>query len=134
MSGAGEGKSQITDPRFTAAVKLIERTGAKQFRVGYSDPEDGEPTVWYALATYKRPEGVPVWKLRADAAAALDPLQAVLRLCERLIDGGQCNHCGQRTIFSANSDTLGLQAMGCVYSWDPVKEEYRRGCMAGIPV
>ena len=115
------------DPRFVAGVDLIGRTGAKDFRVGWSDEDDGPPTVWYAVATYKRPPGTPKWT-PGEAAAALDPVKAVLRLCEQLIDGGTCAHCGKPTIFVADTDTELLDLMGCVYAWDPELETFRRGC------
>lgn len=119
------------DPKFIAGVELIQRTGAKDFRVGWSDEDDGPPTVWYAVATYKRPAGTPRWT-PGEAAAALDPVRAVLRLCEQLIDGGTCAHCHRPTIFDDNPtdtpiDDL-LDAMGCVYAWDPELKTFRRGC------
>ena len=119
------------DPRFTAGVKLIERTGARDFRIGHSDPDDGEPIVWYAVATYKRRPGTRA-RNPGEAAGALDGVTAVLRLCEQLIDGGQCMHCHQPTIFDPNPqdtplDDL-LDAMGCVYAWDPELLTFRRGC------
>lgn len=119
--------SAVEDPRFLAAVKLIERTGAHEFRIAHSPEDDGEPTVWWAAATYKRPPGTPKWT-PGDAAAALDPLRAVLRLCEQLIDGGQCRHCGQNTIFTSDMDTTLLDQIGCVYAWDPELATFRRGC------
>lgn len=120
------------DPRFLAGVKLIERTGATSFRIGYSDDDDGPPVVWYAVATWRsarRVAGYPVkGDERAEAAAALDGTTAVLRLCEQVIDGGQCQHCGQMTSFVPDTDTELLDLIGCVYAWDPELETYRRGC------
>jgi len=111
------------DPKFMAGVALIGRTGAKNFRVGYSDPDEGEPTVWYAAAGYDR---------GGEAGAALNPVKAVMRLCEQLIDGGTCTHCHQLTIFDENPgdspfDSL-LGMMGCVYAWDPELATFRRSC------
>jgi len=117
---AGAGKSGVNDPRFTAAVAMIGRTGASSFRIGWSHEDDGEPTAWYALAAYPND--------RAEAAGAMDPVTAVLRLCELLIDGGVCQHCGRRTIFVADADTRGVERLGCVYAWDPELATYRRGC------
>jgi len=89
----------LNEPRFLAAVKLIERTGA----TGY------------------------------EVAASLSPVEAVLRLCEQLIDGGQCRHCGQNTIFdpdppSEDHLTELLDRMGCRYAWDPELATFRRSC------
>jgi hypothetical protein len=135
----GAGKSNIHDPRFTAAIDLLGRTGAKNFRVGYTREEDGEPVVWYAVCEYKRPAGTAVWhKPSAEAAAAMDPLNAVLRLCEILIDGGRCNHCGQNTIFDPDMPVEGvvskevmddlLDKMGCRYHFDPKTSKFVKSC------
>lgn len=125
-------KRPSEDPRFLAGVQLIERTGARQFRIGHSHEDDGEPTVWYACATWgKSPQGVPLPKggrISHEAAGALDPLSAVMRLCEKIVDGGTCSHCGRHTIFVEDVDTLGFERMGCVYAWDPELETFRRGC------
>lgn len=117
-------RDPTTDPKFIAAVKLIGRTGAQTWRIGYSDEGDGPPTVWYAVAEWVGN--------RSEAAAALDPVAAALRLCERVIDGGECTHCHQTTIFDDNPgdspfDAL-LDAVACVYAWDPELQTFRRGC------
>jgi len=128
----------IDSPRLLAGVKLIERTGARNFRIGYSPEEDGEPVVWYATATWFMRSGRPVAdarggaQVRYEAAAAMNGTTAVMRLCEQVIDGGLCTHCKQLTIFDENPgdspfDTL-LDAMGCVYAWDPELSTFRRGC------
>lgn len=122
------------DPRFTGAVELLRRTGADKFRVGYSDEDDGPPTVWYAVATWTaRAGGYKVrGQERHEAAAALDPVQATFRLCDQVITGGECTHCRKQTIFDVNPgdspfDAL-LDALGCVYAWDPELAVFRRGC------
>lgn len=111
------------DPKFIGGVELIRRTGARDFRIGWSPEEDGPPTVWYAVATYDA---------GAEAAAALDPVKAVMRLCEQLVDGGICRHCHQQSIFDDNPgdspfDSL-LGMLGCVYAWDPELSTFRRSC------
>lgn len=109
------------DPRFVAGVDLLGRTGAQGFRIGYSHEDDGLPVVWYAVATYLK---------GAEAAAAMNPLDAVLRLCERVIDGGFCTHCQRQTIFVSDldEDSSLLNDMGCVYAWDPELSTFRRNC------
>lgn len=108
------------DPRFLAGIEMLNRTGAKTFRVGYTPEEDGSPVVWYACAE---------WSYGADAAASLSPLYAVLRLCEQVIDGGECAHCGRLTIFEYEIDGGPfLNAMGCVYAYDPELKTFRRNC------
>jgi hypothetical protein len=126
----------MLDPRFIAGVQMLERTGARDFRVGYTDPDEGEPVVWYATCRWQiGTDGRPIAKggrARHEAAGAMNGLDAVMRLCERVIDGGTCAHCGQHTIFDDNPtdspfDAL-LEALGCVYAWDPELATFRRGC------
>lgn len=120
------------DPRFGAGLKLLERTGMREFRLGWSGPEDGPPTVFYAMGTWHMsPQGKPIAKggrLSQEASAAFDPIEAVMRLCEKVIDGGECAHCGLTTIFVPDTDTTILDLMGCVYAWDPELKVFRRGC------
>ena len=107
-------------PRFTAALALVGRTGASSFQIRTSSGED--PEVWVAVAIYET---------AAEAAAALDPEQAVLRLAAQVIDGGLCAHCAKPTIFHADlQDQTRLEdALGfCVYQFDPELAVYRRGC------
>lgn len=120
------------EPRFLAAVQLLERTGATAFRIGYSSEDDGPPTVWYACATWEQrvAGGYRVKGTGAsEAAAALDPVNAVMRLCEQVIDGAECTHCHERTIFLDDARDAGpLDLMGCVYQWDPELATFRRSC------
>lgn len=106
-------------PKATAAVTLIGHTGAVNFGLRYQD--DMPPTVWVAVATYPGD--------RHEAAGAMTPDLAVLRLAETLIDGGQCNHCRRPTSFSADFQVGPLLgAMTCCYAWDPELGVFRRGC------
>jgi len=107
------------DPKFIAGVDMIRRTGSQTFRIGYSDEADGPPTVWFATAT---------WLKSQEAAGALDPVTAIMRLCELVIDGGLCKHCNLPTIFISDSDDSFLSEIGCVYAWDPELKVFRRGC------
>lgn len=126
---------KILDPKFIAGVDLLGRTGAKNFRIGWSDEDDGPPIVWYACAEWTQVKArAGVLEINgAEAAAALDPVNAVMRLCERVIDGGTCDHCHQFTIFD-DSDPMGtvteelLDKMGCRYAWDPELKTFRRSC------
>lgn len=115
----GEALNQeVKDPRFVAAIKMIERTGSKEFQLRYSDDE--QPVVWMAVAVYPG-KG-------AQAAAALNPVDAVFRLCDQLIDGGMCLHCHRPTGFSEDFDPMPLQEEVCWYQWDPEREVFRRDC------
>jgi hypothetical protein len=66
---------------------------------------------------------------RHEAAAAIDPVTATLRLCAQVIDGGHCAHCHRLTIFIEDADDPGpLGRAGCVYQWDPELVTFRRSC------
>jgi hypothetical protein len=119
------------DPKFLAAVKLIERTGSSEFQIRYDDEQ--APVVWVAVAGYGTARGARRVRPHYECGAAFDPTTAVLRLCERLIDGGQCKHCGRPTIFVTDTDTDLLDALGCVYAWDPELATFRRGCEGDTP-
>lgn len=106
------------DPRFTAAIDLIGRTGASAVQVRYSDDE--QPTVWLAVAQYGA---------KAETDAALTPWMAVLRLAERLVDGGMCVHCSRPAGLDPDSiDTMPLNNLICWYQFDPEVKKFRRGC------
>lgn len=106
-------------PKLTAAVEMIGRTGAETFAMRWSDEE--QPVVWMAVAGYA--DG------RHEAAAALNPVRAALRLCEQLIDGGACQHCHRPSGFDPDSiDELPLDGLVCWYQFDPELEKFRRAC------
>ena len=109
------------DPRGTAAIDMLGRTGARGIQIRWSDDE--EPTVWLAVATYGQGNDE-----RHETAAALEPVTALLRLCELLIDGAECQHCHRLTSFVPDMDTSLLDEISCVYAWDPELETFRRGC------
>jgi hypothetical protein len=117
---------QAIDPRLSAGMNLLGRTGAKTFRIGHSGEDDGPPFVWYAVATW--PDD------KADAAGGLDPTTAVLRLCERVIDGATCKHCERPAMFIPDIDTSPFDRLGCcIYAWDPELATFRRDCEADTP-
>lgn len=125
--------SDVQDPRLLAAVKMLERTGARDFSVAYTD-EHGTPVVWYAICRWSLgPEGKPVASGGTDVwetAAAMDPLKAVLRLCGQVVDGGVCAHCGKTTIFEPELDDMldPYKGVFCLYAWDPELATFRRDC------
>jgi hypothetical protein len=110
-------RPELDERMLVAAVKLIGRTGATGWQLRYSDDE--QPVIWAAVAEYQG---------RYEVAAALDPLRATLRLCERLIDGGQCTHCKRPTGFSQDVDEMPANQLACWYQWDPELATFRRGC------
>lgn len=124
---AGSDMAEFTmDPKFIQGIELLRHTGMSNFRIGFTDEDDGPPIVWHATATYARSK-----KTWHEVAGALEPVEAVMRLCEKLIDGGQCQHCRQLTIFYYDEPVdpgVFLESMGCVYAWDPELKTFRRGC------
>lgn len=131
--------SNLDDRRLVAGVDMLRRTGAADMQIRVD--EEQEPPVWIAVARYRvGPEGRP----RAtgevngtEVAAGMDPVEAVMRLCERMIDGSVCGHCGKPTVFhaeiadeaAARSGPAGpALALFCAYTWDPELAVIRRGC------
>lgn len=115
-------KDPLVSRKYSAALHVIEHTGAEGYQIRYSDEQ--QPVVWIAIATYT--DG------RFEAAAAPDPLTATLRLCERLYDGGTCTHCGRIAGFDyeafAGPLLETLNPMMCFYRWDPELGTFRRSC------
>jgi hypothetical protein len=110
-----------TDPRLTAAIDLIGRTGAKGFELRYDEGEsDEQRTVWMAIAEW--PHG---W----DAGAGTTPARAAMRLLDQVIDGGACAHCGRPTGVTDHWESgMPLAAAVCWYVFDPETEKFRRSC------
>lgn len=120
------------DERLAPAVDMVRRTGASSFEMRFSD--DQVPIVWMAIAEYHWLDGLPVAKgtdgaeIRHETAAALNPLRAVFRLLEQLIDGGQCAHCGRPTAFAEDlTPTFGDDTI-CWTQYDPELKTFRRAC------
>jgi hypothetical protein len=120
-----------TEARMLAAVDLIGRTGAGSFQLRYSDDE--EPVVWMAVAQHRLSDGDDV-RDHYEATAAMNPLRAVLRLAELLIDGGMCTHCRRPSGIEPDSlDTMPLDTLVCWYQYDPERRTFRRGCEGDAP-
>jgi hypothetical protein len=105
------------DVMVVAAVDLIHRTGATQFQIRYCD--EAKPVVWVAAARHG-----PRW----EAAGAMNPRGAVFRLCDLLVDGGQCQHCGRPAGFEPSTDTMPLNSLVCWYQFDPGTKKFAKGC------
>ena len=119
------------DPRFIAAVDLVRRTGAQEFQVRYQDDE--QPVVWVAVARHRKLDGVPVpadapgedhW----EAAGAIGPYLAVMRLAETLVDGGTCAHCARPAGVVDDPGPMPLADTVCWYQYDPEMKTFRRSC------
>lgn len=110
--------AEAKDPRLTAGVELLGRTGASSFQLRYSDDE--EPVIWMAGAE---------WRQGFECAAATSPLRAVLRLLDRVIDGGKCVHCQRPTgVTDDFSVTMPVNEVFCWYVYDPELKTFRRSC------
>jgi hypothetical protein len=107
----------IKDPRFIAAVDLIGHTGSTNFQIRYCD--EVKPIVWIAAAQFGKH-----W----ECAAAMNPLRAVFRLCDSLMDGGLCVHCNRPSGFEPSIDPMPMSKLICWYQWDPELKVFRRGC------
>jgi len=106
-------------------VFFLRRSGASQVQIRFSDDE--QPVIWFVVAIFdgKNPAGMTGHEVDASSS----PLRAILRLCERLADGGQCLHCGRPVGFE--SDLLirmPADKVICWYQYDPELKTYRRGC------
>lgn len=110
------------DDKALAAIDLIGRTGAKDLQIRYSD--DSEPVVWMAMGSWPTESGP-----RATVvAAALNPTAALLSLCEKVIDGALCLHCGKPAVFLPNTtDDFPFNEV-CRYQYDPELKTFRREC------
>lgn len=124
-------------PKMLAAIDMLRRTGAADVQIRYSD--DQQPTVWFAVARWRigdngRPRGkgeINAW----ETAAGHSPDEALLRLCERAIDGGTCDHCQRATMFLADVGDVPtpLDPLFCSYQWDPELATFRRSCEGDTP-
>lgn len=111
------------DPRFHAAVDLLGRSGAETFQIRYSD--DPEPVVWVVDAK---------WKAGRECAGALNPLDAILRLLEQVMDGGLCTHCHRPTgVCDDWTQEMPMTEVVCWYMYDPEMQTFRRGCEGDTP-
>lgn len=117
------------DPRFLPAVDVVKRTGAREFQMRWSDDE--HPTVWIATAGYSSIDGTPrstgkinAWKI----GAGLDPLRALFALCDSVVDGATCAHCGRPAGFiAATQETIGDRVI-CWWLWDAETNRYVQQC------
>jgi len=118
----GSGKAQMIDPRFIAGVELVGRTGAREFQIRYQDDE--EPTVWIAVAKHTM-RGRTHWMVGASPG----PLGALFDLLDKLMDGGECQHCGRMSAVSHDyTDPTIFDEAICWYVFDPENRTYRRAC------
>jgi hypothetical protein len=123
--------------KLAAASSLVGRTGARSFTLRYSEPDEEEdgPTVWIAIAAFGRED-----EEIHSVAGALDPLSAMIRLLDELIDGGTCGKCGKATSFWQHEDP-DMTAVPrviegrpvCWFTWDAASEKFLRDCDRARP-
>jgi hypothetical protein len=123
-------KVAAEDPRFTAAIDLIRRNGAREVQLRYDDEQN--PIVWVAVAGFSIINGKPSGRGKINAHQAgggLDPLTAIFALCRACLDRrGKCTHCDRNTMFDETFEAQPLENFYCWYQWDPELETFRRGC------
>lgn len=123
LDGAPDPTEGAKDPRFTAALDLMGRMGAKQVHVRYQD--DQQPVLWVVAVEVPSKDG---WAW--DCAGAMDPLLAATRLLEQLTDGGHCAHCDRTSALWTewqHEPPFAGEAI-CWYIFDPETEKFRRSC------
>lgn len=120
----------IKDPRYTAAIDLVRRNGAREIQIRYDDEQ--KPIVYVAVAGFSIINGRPAGRGKVNgyqAGGALDPLGAIFALCRACLDRvGRCTHCGKSTMFDETFDEQPLEDFYCWYQWDPELKTFRRGC------
>lgn len=111
--------------KILAATEFIRRTGAAQVQMRYSDDE--YPVIWLAIAVYNGENPTKIVGVEVDASTS--QTRAILRLCERLADGGQCLHC--KKPMGLEPDMLWRMPFDdkiCWWQYDPELKTFRRGC------
>lgn len=123
--------------RVAACARLVQRTGAKEFDVGYlnRDAVRSEDAQWYATAVWQGVKLFSAGEHRSPGAAA-DALAA------RLLDGGQCC-CGRvattdprgapggdKTMLHGEDWSHAEQLAAGVCVWSRRGDQWERGCDA----
>jgi hypothetical protein len=120
----------VKDPRFTAALDLVRRNGAREIQLRFDDEQ--KPIVWVAVAGFSIIDGIPAGRGKINAHQAgggLDPLTALFSLCRACLDRhGLCVHCGRNTMFDESFSPQPFEAVYCWYKWDPEMKVFRRSC------
>ena len=111
-------KSEMDSDKFKAALDFLHRMGAKSIQIRYSDDET--PVIWFVVFQTKK-------GFEVDASST--PMSALLRLCERLADGGMCSYCQRRAGFEPELLVrMPYDDLICWYQYDPELKTFRRGC------
>jgi hypothetical protein len=105
-----------------ALVDFVARIGSDDLTLRFSDDE--QPVVWMAVGN---------WGGHHEVGAAMNPIGAMSRLIEQVVDGGSCTHCGRPTGFELDPGSMPLQSTVCWYQYDPELKTVRRGCEGDTP-
>lgn len=111
-----------------ACIELVGRTGAKDVQIRYCEEE--KPIIWMGVAKYlgrkdRDSPSRPVYVVGAHT----NPITALVKLLEQIVDGGECTHCHRPTGFTEDfSGDMPLNGMLCWYRYDPELKTFRRGC------
>lgn len=125
------------DPKFTGALRLLERSGMRTFSIRWDEPEDDLPVAWVAVALWlidpirKRPVPEPVFGHHREVKMGVgtDPVSAIVDLAGKAIDGGMCVHCSKMTGLEEAFDMPELFGeIICWQQWDPELGVFRRSC------
>lgn len=107
----------IDQDAIVAAADLVQRSGARQFEIGYRNDDEGLPPTeqgWYAHAVFRG---------RRVIEESVGPVEAAEGLARRLLDGARCRRCGE-PIRLDDTDP------GC--RWTRMGPKWRPGC--GLPI
>ena len=133
--------AELDDDRLVAGIALLQRTGAHSVSLRHDEPENPkDPVVWMAVIEWNvvplgQGYGKPVPEKEEpgergyEVAAALDPVNAVMRLCNQVLDGSaKCVHCQRPAMFDEDFGKAPLDKLLCWYQWDPETKTFRRSC------
>lgn len=125
------------DPKFSGALQLLERSGMRSFSLRWDEPEDDLPVAWVAVALWhidpvaRRPVPEPTFGSQrvVKMGVAPDPVEAIVDLAAKAIDGGTCVHCGKMTGLEEAFDMPEMIGeIICWQQWDPELAVFRRSC------
>ena len=126
------GMGPEAEARLAAYTQMARRSGATALQIRYSD--DRQPTVWMAVAELHPTiiEGRKIagrGEARFVVGAGLEPVAALYRLLEDMVDGSFCVHCSRPTGITDDFEPdMPLEDRICWYRWDPELATIRRGC------
>lgn len=107
-----------------AGIEMLRRSGQSDFQLGFFD--DVKPIVWVVMGHWNR-EG----REHHVPGCGLTPEQAVMDLCERVMDGGKCTHCDRVTAFHKPDEPPLPDFMTghlCYWEYHEDAKRFLRGC------